>query len=140
MFEYARRVEFRDTDCAGILHFSVYFTYMEEAEHALLRHLGTSVHRETAEGTWSWPRVAATCDYSAAARFEETLIVKLGVRELGTTSVEYECDFELDGRVIGRGSVTSVYCLIRPGAPPQKQPIPEELRIKLAEFQIPPAR
>ena len=39
----SRRVEFRDTDAAGIMHFSTYFTYMEEAEHELFRRLGTTV-------------------------------------------------------------------------------------------------
>jgi 4-hydroxybenzoyl-CoA thioesterase/acyl-CoA thioester hydrolase len=31
-FITTRRVEFRDTDAAGIMHFSVFFTAMESAE------------------------------------------------------------------------------------------------------------
>ena len=42
-YRTCRRVEFRDTDAAGIMHFSTYFTYMEEVEHEFLRSLGTSV-------------------------------------------------------------------------------------------------
>ena len=42
-FRTSRRVEFRDTDAAGIVHFSVFFTWMEAAEHELLRSLGLSV-------------------------------------------------------------------------------------------------
>ena len=30
-----RRVQFYETDAGGIVHFSVYFRYMEEAEHEL---------------------------------------------------------------------------------------------------------
>ena len=54
-----RRVEFRDTDAAGLAHFSTYFTFMEEAEHEFLRRRGLSVLMHDADGPLSWPRVAA---------------------------------------------------------------------------------
>ena len=34
---YKRRVEFAETDMAGMVHFSMFFRYMEEAEHAIWR-------------------------------------------------------------------------------------------------------
>ena len=37
-FHYRRRVEFCETDAAGIVHFSAYFQYMEQAEHSRSRH------------------------------------------------------------------------------------------------------
>ena len=43
-FSHQRRVEFSDTDMAGIVHFANYLRYVESAEHALWRHLGGSVH------------------------------------------------------------------------------------------------
>ena len=36
-FRVSRRVDFADTDMAGIIHFSNYFRYMEFAEVAFLR-------------------------------------------------------------------------------------------------------
>ena len=39
-----RRVQFYETDAAGIVHFSWFFRYMEEAEHALWREAGLSIH------------------------------------------------------------------------------------------------
>ena len=35
-FVMRRRVEFIDTDMAGIVHFATYFRYMETAEHEFL--------------------------------------------------------------------------------------------------------
>ena len=58
-YKTTRRVEFRDTDAAGIMHFSAFFTRMEEAEHELIRHIGLSVFDRDEEGTISWPRVSA---------------------------------------------------------------------------------
>ena len=42
-FSYERRVEFCETDSAGIAHFSSLAIYMEQAEHALFRSIGLSV-------------------------------------------------------------------------------------------------
>ena len=42
-YKKERRVEFSETDMAGIIHYSAYFQYMEEAEHEFLRSLGLSV-------------------------------------------------------------------------------------------------
>ena len=46
-FRCRQRVEFADTDMAGIVHFSNFFRYMERAEHEFLRSLGLSVHDVT---------------------------------------------------------------------------------------------
>ena len=42
-FQTRRKIEFSDTDMAGIVHFSRFFIFMETAEHEFLRSLGTSV-------------------------------------------------------------------------------------------------
>jgi hypothetical protein len=39
-FITTRRVEFSDTDAAGIAHFVAFFRWMEQAEHDLLRSVG----------------------------------------------------------------------------------------------------
>ena len=64
-YKTTRRVEFRDTDAAGMVHFSVFFVYMEQAEHELLRHLGLSVVLSDESGPISFPRVAAPAIISA---------------------------------------------------------------------------
>ncbi len=48
-FRYARRVQFAETDLAGIMHSSNFFRYMEEAEHALWRAAGPSIDSVTSE-------------------------------------------------------------------------------------------
>ena len=40
-FTTTRRVEFGDTDMAGIMHFANFFRFMERTEHAFLRTLGS---------------------------------------------------------------------------------------------------
>jgi 4-hydroxybenzoyl-CoA thioesterase/acyl-CoA thioester hydrolase len=107
-FSTDRRVEFRDTDAAGIMHFSVFFTAMEQAEHAFLRHLGMSVMYKTGNRTLSWPRVSATCDYASPARFEEVLTLSVCVKQIGTKSVTYGIEFVRGETKLAIGQIVAV--------------------------------
>ena len=133
-FKSTRRVEFHDTDMAGIMHFSAYFRFMEAAEHELLRHLGTSVVADSPEGRISWPRVSATCDFSAPARFEDVLEIEVRVSRLGTKSVTYDFTFTDAGKQLARGQMTSVCCRVMPDGSPRSTDIPLELVAKLKQF------
>ena len=97
VFTTTRRVEFHDTDMAGIVHFANFFRYMESAEHEFLRSLGHEVH-EVAEGIASgWPRVSASCDYRRPARFGNVLTVKVFIEEIRNRSVRYRFEFDNEG-------------------------------------------
>jgi 4-hydroxybenzoyl-CoA thioesterase/acyl-CoA thioester hydrolase len=133
-FLYRRLVQFRDTDAAGIAHFSVFFQFMEEAEHALLREAGLSVAAQHEGRFVSWPRVAARCDYKSAIRFEETLEIAVTIRRLGEKSVTYAFGCRCGERVVADGEITAVCCEIEHGRPPRSIAIPAEYRAKLARF------
>ena len=128
------RVQFRDTDAAGIMHFSAYFTYMEQAEHEFWRSLGTSVMAEDAEGTLSWPRVAASCDYQRPLRFEEWFQIAVSVERLGTKSVTFLFEFQHQNEAFAVGHITVVCCRVAHGQAPQAVPTPDDLKAKLSAF------
>lgn len=133
-FRYFRRVEFCETDAAGIAHFSAFYLYMEQAEHALLRSLGTSVMYGEGGVKMSWPRVAASCEFHGAAHFEDVLEVEVTVTRIGTTSVGYRFRFRCGDRKIAQGQMTAVHCRIPVGAAPEPTAIPASLREQLATF------
>jgi 4-hydroxybenzoyl-CoA thioesterase/acyl-CoA thioester hydrolase len=110
-----RRVEFADTDVAGIAHFASFFRYMEAAEHALLRSRGLSVMMDWEGRRISFPRVAASCDYLRPAHFEDVLDVTARVARVGTKSVRYEFEFHRGGELLARGQLTAVCCHVLPG-------------------------
>ena len=83
VFSIQRRVEFRDTDAAGIVHFSNFFVYMEQTEHAFLRSLGLGVVYEIDGQHYSWPRVSTNCNYKNSIRFEDALNIRLRVQRIG---------------------------------------------------------
>jgi acyl-CoA thioester hydrolase len=111
-FEYRcrQRVEFSDTDMAGIVHFSNFFRYMERAEHEFLRSLGLCVHAVNGEDLVSWPRVNAECRFCAPLRFEDEVEVHLLVREKRSKSLTYEFRFyrQAADDLLAVGSITVV--------------------------------
>ena len=135
-FVTTRRVEFADTDAAGIMHFAAFFRLMEQAEHELLRSVGLSVMQHDAQGQLSWPRVAAQCDFQAAAKFEDLLTIEVQISRLGERSVTYAHRFLRDGLLLATGQITAVCCRLSPGSPPQSQPIPREIADRLQQFVV----
>jgi 4-hydroxybenzoyl-CoA thioesterase/acyl-CoA thioester hydrolase len=134
-FRFQRRVEFRDTDAAGIVHFSVFFNYMEEAEHALLRELGSNVLMSDDEGEFSFPRVAVNCEYSSPLQFGDVVDLDVAVERIGTSSVTYAFEFSNGGGPIAHGTVTAVCCRLADGKKPKAIPIPPDVRSQLEQLQ-----
>ncbi len=129
-FTMKRRVQFAETDMAGVLHFSNYFRYMEEVEHAFWRALGLTVYLREGDPHLSWPRVSATCEYFAPLRFEDELELHLRLTKLGEKSLHYEVEFRRDGEKCALGRISAVCCATEPGAfAPTK--IPPEIRRRL---------
>ena len=114
-YRLKRRVQFYETDAAGIVHFSWYFRYMEEAEHALWRAAGLSIHAHDIE--ISWPRVAASFEYYRALRFEDEFEVSLRIVAMTKKTIRYACDLTRDGAKIGSGGMT-IACVRRRASEP----------------------
>ena len=132
-FRTSRRVEFHETDMAGIVHFSNFFRYMEFAEQEFLRARGLSVSWREENGTrFGFPRVAASCDYLKPVRFEDVVEIAVSLSRLGPKSVTYDFEFTCRGAAIARGRVSAVYCRGTPTGGLESIEIPDDLRAKLA--------
>ncbi len=132
-FHTTRRVAFSDTDMAGIVHFSRFFVFMEAAEHAFLRSLGTSVSTEWDGNKIGWPRLEATCTYLSPAVFEDVLDIHLKVIRKGTKSLTYRFDFFREETAIARGELSTVCCICNPGEKIRSIPIPDFIADQIAD-------
>jgi acyl-CoA thioester hydrolase len=121
-FRYTRRVQFAETDQAGIVHFSWYFRYMEEAEHALWRAAGLSI--AAPDRPVVFPRVSATCDFLAPLRFEDEFHVDVRILSMSRRSIRYACTMGCGETTVARGSLT-VACAA--GTPLRGAEIPEDV-------------
>lgn len=130
-YRITRRVQFAETDTAGVMHFSNYFRWMEEVEHAWFRSLGMSVVQPHAVGTVSWPRIMVSCEYFAPVRFEDEVELHLQVMSLSDKSMTYEVTFLKNGQKTARGRTKAVCCRTFDGGRFESIPIPQDIRAKM---------
>jgi acyl-CoA thioester hydrolase len=130
-FVTRRRVEFGDTDMAGIVHFSNFFRYMEAAETDFLHARGLSVSWTDDGQKYGFPRVSVGCDFKRPAKFEDVLEIEVTLEEIGTKSVKYRFDFRRDGQDIAVGRITAVFCRHTAASGIASIEIPEGVRQKL---------
>lgn len=137
-FKDLRRVEWADTDAARIIHFSTYFFWMEQTEHAFWRSLGLTINMDDRQ--LGWPRVHAECDFKFPPRFEDEIEVHLLVREKKEKALTYDFIFrKVNGEPqleVARGTMTIV-CVARDGAGKMMAvPIPPDIAEK---FEVAPS-
>ncbi|APZ92762.1 acyl-CoA thioesterase [Fuerstiella marisgermanici] len=133
-FETTRRVEFCETDMAGIVHFSNFYKWMEQAEHEFFRSLGlTIVNPQEGGATIGWPRVSAGCRFESPARYGDVLTVKLMLQRIGVKSLTYDVHFSIDGRPVAKGTMKTVSCTVTEQGL-TSIPIPDEYLNQLSEY------
>src|SRR5207244_9335286 len=86
-FRVRRRVQFSETDAAGIVHFACFFRYFEDAEHALWRDAGLSIHSE--DSSIGWPRISASCEFLRPLKFEHEVDVSGQISEITKRDTTY---------------------------------------------------
>ena len=128
-YRLRRRVQFYETDAAGIVHFSWFFRYMEEAEHALWRESGLSIHVPGSE--YGFPRVSTSFDYHHALRFEQEFDIHIRVTAITKKSIQYTCELTDGDTRIATGALTIVCVRHRPNEPMVSAEIPDEIRSRL---------
>jgi YbgC/YbaW family acyl-CoA thioester hydrolase len=129
-----RRVYFYECDGAGIVHFSNYFRYMEEAEHGLWRETGLSIAR-TDLGL-GFPRVAASFEYHRPLRFEDEIDIHVRIVGISNRSMKYACTITRDGEAIATGSATIVCVAEQPDKSIKAVPIPPEIVARFAVSSV----
>ncbi len=132
-YVYRRRVQYRDTDASGIVHFSAFFCYAEEAEHAMWRSAGLSVEpRETEIG---WPRVSASFEFRRALRFEDEIVVRIRVVAKSAKTLTFESTITCRDEIAAVGTITTICVRKRRGEPLRAIDIPHEIG---SRFQVVP--
>lgn len=135
-FTCIERVQFSETDMAGIVHFSNFFRYMERVEHAFFRSLGFSIVDPVCVGDErvGWPRVHASCDYKAPLRFEDEFECELLVEEVRSKVIRYLIRFwrQEDRVLAAEGRITAACVCKDPATGKMKAVvIPTRIRQKI---------
>ena len=130
-----RRVAFSETDAAGIVHFSNYFRYFEDAEHALWRDAGLSIHPD--ESPIGWPRVTASCDFQRPLKFEQEFDVTVRITEMNKRTIAYAGEIASNGQRVATGT-WKIACVTKlPDGTLKSVEIPTDVADRLKPFEIP---
>ena len=129
-YRHTRRVQFYETDAAGIVHFSWFFRYMEEAEHALWREAGLSIAPPGAE--IGWPRIAAAFDYHRPLHFEEEFEVSIAIAAITKKTIQYTCLITRGHTKIATGNLTIACVSKRAREPLRAIEIPPEIAARFS--------
>jgi acyl-CoA thioester hydrolase len=135
---YQRRVEFGDTDMAGIVHFSWYFRYAEEAEHSFYRSLGLSVHQRGDDTVVGLPRAGARIEFLKPLRCEDLVDVHIWVKRKGTKSIVYQFRMSKGGDAVAKGEVAVISCRTHPDGRIESTPLDGALSGRIEEAPYPP--
>jgi acyl-CoA thioester hydrolase len=99
-----RRIEWMDTDAAGIYHWTTAFRLAEAAEAALHSVLGF------ADRTFgATPRVRVAAEFKRILRFNDVVDVTLAVAAVGRTSVRYALTIAREGEPAVEGEIVSCF-------------------------------
>ena len=130
-----RRVLFSETDAAGLVHFSNFFRYLEDAEHQLWRDAGLSIHPETS--SIGWPRVAASCEFHRPLKFEQDFEIVVRIAEMTKRTIAYSGEISRNGERVATG-IWKIACVTRlPDGSIKSADIPADVadRLKPSEMR-----
>ena len=127
-----RRVNFYEVDQAAIVHFSNFYRYMEEAEHAFWRAAGVAL---TDAGALGFPRVAAAFEFHAPLRFNDEFDAELLIAAIGRSSLRYTCRITREGTAIATGTMTIV--CVDVGPPMRAVLLPAAIVDRIEVAQLP---
>lgn len=140
-FSTTRRVEFANTDMAGIVHFSNFYRWMEEAEHDFFRSVGIPImSKPTADAAGEmalvgWPRVSCQCSFHAPAYYEDILTIHVNVQRIGFKSLTFDIEFFRDETRLAKGRMKTACCRCRANGTLESVPIPEDYLAVLEEWE-----
>jgi acyl-CoA thioester hydrolase len=129
------RVIFADCDAMRIMYYGNYFRLFEIGRAELFRALGHPFPRYIAQGLYL-AAIEATCRYIKPARYDDELVIRAGVTEVGRArmTIGYEV-VAVDGSLLASGH-TVLVTLNEEGRP---QRIPPEFRDAAIGFTTPKA-
>ena len=127
-----RRIEFSDTDLAGVVHFSRYFIFMETAEDEFLRALGSGFTFEHEGRPGGWPKVAVSCDYLSPLHYGDEVEIHIRVIKMTRSTITYALSIRQEGTEVAKGQTTSVCCVAGTDGRLAAIPIPQPLAARIS--------
>lgn len=122
------RVRWNETDCAGVVYFGNYLSYIEAAEEELFRSLGKSEARWKEDYKIRLPRVEVKCQYKSPAYYDDLLEIRTWVELKGKALLFHGEIFRKgEERPLATGYLKCLCVDFRDGKFGSSRPLPQEM-------------
>ena len=103
-FDHRVKIFYKDVDQMGIVYYSRYFEYFEEARTELLASIGLGVTDVEKKGIML-PVISSHCDYLKGARFEQNIIIRasISIEPRSKLQIDYSVFIENEKEPIATG-------------------------------------
>lgn len=129
-FGHRRRVRYVEVDAQGVVYNAHYLTWFDEAVTEFMRAIGNPV-LPAAGLAFDFHTVRGVVDYLTPIGFDEEVIVGVGVKRVGNSSVTFQLEVRGDdGASRSSGELIWVYTNQETG---KSTPLPDEIRAKLID-------
>ena len=103
-YDHPIKIYYMDVDQMGIVYYSRYYEYFEEARTELLESIGLDVTNVEKSGI-TLPVISSHCEYNKSAKFEQNILVKASIESKPKSKlhidyfvfIENEKDFIVSG-------------------------------------------
>ena len=98
---YERKINYYETDAMQIVHHSNYIRFMEESRTDALERVGLPYSEMERQGVLI-PVLAVNCQYKHPARYGDTILVNVGVKEYSGVKIimEYTITNKASGEIL----------------------------------------
>jgi YbgC/YbaW family acyl-CoA thioester hydrolase len=127
------RVRFGETDAAGIVFYPAFFAWFDTGVSGLLRAAAGPLLGEDGRPRWAVPIVEAGASFSAPLYYDDPIVIRSEVAELGASSMRIEHAVLRDDLEVARGFEVRVLVGYDDGGRIAARPLPQELREALAD-------
>lgn len=120
-YDYQTRVYYKDIDKMGVVYYSRYFEFFEQARTELFNEIGINI-KEIENEDCFLPVVSTSCDYHQGAKFEDQIIVRALIKAPPSArmTIDYEVYRKRDKKLLVTGK--TVHGFINKRGIPKKPP------------------
>lgn len=136
---YPVKVQWGDTDAAGIVFFANFYKWMDEATHHFIQQIGYTPAVLYEEEKITYPLLEANCRFKSPLYFGDEVTVISGVTEASRRAFKLTHDFYKNGQLVAAGYTWRAWTDFS-GPKPKAIPIPDAVReafgLKSGEAEI----
>ncbi|MBM4764982.1 thioesterase family protein [Bacillus sp. B15-48] len=98
--EYSKRVEWGDTDAAGIVFSPNFYRWLDEAVHYFFESVGYPLTKVIKEEQITIPVVESKCSFQRPLKFADHFTIQTTILEIRDKVIKFNHDFIKDGEKI----------------------------------------